>query len=135
MARKNGRPNKSQASWPNRIRATRLRKGLTLEELALAVSIDPSRLSHYERERDIGIQLLEAIALVLEVPPQLLLNSVDPITDAQEDMLLNIFRQVTDPAGRERVIRLVMALVNDGAALSIVADPAGDRLAASKKRR
>src|SRR5258708_31539702 len=74
-----GRPSKPLRSYPNRIRALREARGLSLEQLAAAVGVTDETLRRYEiGDRKLKVHTLERIAQMLDVPAPQLLSSVDP---------------------------------------------------------
>jgi transcriptional regulator with XRE-family HTH domain len=115
--RRTGRPNLA-GDFPNRIRATRLARDMTLSEVEGACGLKSGALSLIERGgKRLLVSELEAIAGVLQVPPQMLLNSVDPLTDAQESQIIDIFRRIPTPIERERFLRMAEAFVAGPAAV------------------
>lgn len=114
-----GRPAKPLRHYPNRVRAVREAKGLSLATVAKACRARPaislSMLQKYETgELQLKVLHLEVIARALEVRPQQLLNSVDPVEDEQEVALLDAFRQLPE-AERDRALKLLRALMPDPA--------------------
>jgi transcriptional regulator with XRE-family HTH domain len=107
-----GRPSKPLRSYPNRVRAVREAQQLSLEKVAADAGMRRQALQRYETgERVLRVPELERIAKAMSVPPQALLNSVDPVDDEQERAILSVFRRL--PQGeRDRIIRMATALIS-----------------------
>lgn len=109
--RNRGRPPKPLRAYPNRIRALREKRGLSLEHLAAEIGISDETLRRYETgERQVKVSDLEHIARALDVPAPQLLSSVDPELDKQERALLALFRAAS-PQDRERLLSAAPAIL------------------------
>lgn len=111
-----GRPPNELETYPNRLRAVREAKGLTLAELAKLTGFSHQNLQRYETgERELKVWQLEKIAAKMKVRPHQLLNTVDPVDDEQEQAILSVFERLP-PGERDRIIRMATALLPEGAA-------------------
>jgi transcriptional regulator with XRE-family HTH domain len=114
--KKRGRPPTPQRDYPNRLRALRDSRGLTLQQVAADAGMHVKTLARYETgERQLKTRVLERLAAALDVPPAQLLNSVDPVADAQEQELLALFRAAS-PDGRERLLGAAPSILGAGSA-------------------
>lgn len=108
---KRGRPPTPQRCYPNRLRALREARDLTLKQVADAAGMGHKSLARYETgERQLKVPDAERLAPVLGVPASQLLNSVDPIQDEQERALLALFRAAS-PEGRDRLLGAAPAIL------------------------
>ncbi len=108
-----GRPSTPRQSYPNRIREVREALGKSLKEVANPCGFSGAALQRFETgERQLKVRELEQIAAALGVPPQRLLNSVDPVADQQTQAMLAIFA-LLPPADRDRLIKIARSLLPD----------------------
>jgi transcriptional regulator with XRE-family HTH domain len=106
-----GRPPKLLAHPPNRIREVREALGLSPKDVAKQLGRGENWLTRLETgDRDLKVYDLERIAKVLGVSACSLLTSVDPVTQAQEREILEIFRQVR-PSERDYLLRTSRGLL------------------------
>jgi len=97
-----------------RIRAQRIRLGMTQEELAKATFIPKPTISNYENDRiDIKSSVIAELAKVLETDPNYLImgkkatESDNRFVDEAADLL----SKITDPKVQELLLKQIRALV------------------------
>lgn len=94
-----------------RIRAQRIRLGMTQEELAEALYVEKSIISYYENDKkEMRASGLAEIAKVLQTTPNYLLGFADN-NDGFADEALGLLRDVKDQSVREILLKQIMALI------------------------
>lgn len=109
--RRLGRPPKPLSTYPNRLREARERLGRSTTDVARSYGITTQTLQKYETgDLQLKVKDLEGIARALGIPASQLLNSTDPIHDAQLRALCEVANKL-DNAGRRELLRIASALV------------------------
>lgn len=94
-----------------RIRAQRIRLGMTQEELAEALYVEKSIISYYENDKkEMRASGLAEIAKVLQTTPNYLLGFADN-NDGFADEALGLLRDVKDQSVREILLKQIRALI------------------------
>ena len=94
-----------------RIRAQRIRLGMTQEELAEALYVEKSIISYYENDKkEMRASGLAEIAKVLQTTPNYLLGFADS-NDGFADEALGLLRDVKDQSVREILLKQIRALI------------------------
>ena len=97
-----------------RIRAQRIRLGMTQEELAKATFIPKPTISNYENDRiDIKSSVIAELAKVLETDPNyLIMGEKAPESDNRfMDEAADLLSKITDPKVQELLLKQIRALV------------------------
>lgn len=113
FARKEEKMNKryKEETLGQRIRAQRIRLGMTQEELAEAIYVEKSIISYYENDKkEMRASGLAEIAKVLQTTPNYLLGFADN-NDGFADEALGLLRDVKDQSVREILLKQIMALI------------------------
>lgn len=93
-----------------RIRAQRIRLGMTQEELAEALYVEKSIISYYENDKkEMRASGLAELAKVLQTTPNYLLGFAD--NDGFADEALGLLRDVKDQSVREILLKQIRALI------------------------
>ena len=97
-----------------RIRAQRIRLGMTQEELAEATFIPKPTISNYENDRiDIKSSVIAELANALETDPNyLIMGEKAPESDNRfMDEAADLLSKITDPKVQELLLKQIRALV------------------------
>ena len=97
-----------------RIRAQRIRLGMTQEELAEATFIPKPTISNYENDRiDIKSSVIAELAKALETDPNyLIMGKKAPESDNRfVDEAADLLSKITDPKVQELLLKQIRALV------------------------
>ena len=97
-----------------RIRAQRIRLGMTQEELAKATFIPKPTISNYENDRiDIKSSVIAELANALETDPNyLIMGEKAPEADNRfMDEAADLLSKITDPKVQELLLKQIRALV------------------------
>lgn len=97
-----------------RIRAQRIRLGMTQEELAKATFIPKPTISNYENDRiDIKSSVIAELANALETDPNyLIMGEKAPESDNRfMDEAADLLSKITDPKVQELLLKQIQALV------------------------
>ena len=97
-----------------RIRAQRIRLGMTQEELAERTFIPKPTISNYENDRiDIKSSVIAELAEALQTDPNyLILGEKAPETNNRfESEAAELFSKITDPKVQEMLLKQIRALV------------------------
>ena len=97
-----------------RIRAQRIRLGMTQEELAKATFIPKPTISNYENDRiDIKSSVIAELAKALETDPNyLIMGKKAPESDNRfVDEAADLLSKITDPKVQELLLKQIRALV------------------------
>lgn len=97
-----------------RIRAQRIRLGMTQEELAKATFIPKPTISNYENDRiDIKSSVIAELAKALETDPNYLImgEKVPESDNGFMDEAAELLSRVTDPRVQELLLKQIRALV------------------------
>lgn len=112
-ARKEEKMNTSikEETLGQRIRAQRIRLGMTQEELAEALYVEKSIISYYENDKkEMRASGLAELAKVLQTTPNYLLGFADN-NDGFADEALGLLRDVKDQSVREILLKQIRALI------------------------
>lgn len=102
---------KQEETLGQRIRAQRIRLGMTQEELAEALYVEKSIISYYENDKkEMRASGLAEIAKVLQTMPNYLLGFADN-NDGFADEALGLLRDVKDQSVREILLKQIRALI------------------------
>lgn len=96
-----------------RIRAQRIRLGMTQEELAEITFIPKPTISNYENDRiDIKSSVIAELAKALETDPNyLILGEKAPEANGFMNEAEGLFSKITDPKVQEMLLKQIRALV------------------------
>ena len=96
-----------------RIRAQRIRLGMTQEELAEITFIPKPTISNYENDRiDIKSSVIAELAKALETDPNyLILGEKAPEANGFMNEAEGLFSKITDPKMQEMLLKQIRALV------------------------
>lgn len=101
---------------PNRIRALRKARGLTLKQLGAEIGVGTTQMHDLEMGgRDLGFSYMQRLARALQVRPADLLNPEDQQEALAPDelILLDRFRRAT-PDQLDQLLRMTEIIVPDG---------------------
>ena len=94
-----------------RIRAQRIRLGMTQEELAETLYVEKSIISYYENDKkEMRASGLAEIAKVLQTTPYYLLGFADNNDDFASEAL-GLLQNVKDPAVKDILLKQIRALI------------------------
>ncbi len=97
-----------------RIRAQRIRLGMTQEELAKATFIPKPTISNYENDRiDIKSSVIAELAKALETDPNYLIlgEKAPEVANGFMNEAEGLFSKITDPKVQEMLLKQIRALV------------------------
>lgn len=97
-----------------RIRAQRMRLGMTQEELAEITFIPKPTISNYENDRiDIKSSVIAELAKVLETDPNYLImgKKATEVANGFMNEAEGLFSKITDPKVQEMLLKQIRALV------------------------
>ena len=95
-----------------RIKAARVRKGLTQEELAELLYLPKSNISAYENDRvKLREDVIVDLANVLDVSTDYLLGRKKPEEDPYMQEAVELLEKITDEKERETVLKMLRGVV------------------------
>ena len=106
--------NYTEETMGRRIRAQRIRLGMTQEELAERTFIPKPTISNYENDRiDIKSSVIAELAEVLQTDPNyLILGEKTPEADNRfVNVAAELLSKITDPKVQEMLLKQIRALV------------------------
>ena len=116
LARKEEKMNTSikEETLGQRIRAQRMRLGMTQEELAEITFIPKPTISNYENDRiDIKSSVIAELAKALETDPNYLIlgEKAPEVANGFMNEAEGLFSKITDPKVQEMLLKQIRALV------------------------
>ena len=106
--------NITENSLGARIKAQRIRRGMTQEELAEMMCIPKSTISAYENDKvDIKSSVILELAKVLETDANYLLGMEAPEKDAFINEAMELLKQIKDEKIKQLLLKQIEAVVED----------------------
>ncbi len=101
-----------------RIRAQRIRIGMTQDELAETLCIPKSTISAYENDKiDIKVSRLIEISKVLNISPNFLLGYKDDFENGEDECLYQTITSLIKRIDDERIQKLLVEQIKDAVKL------------------
>lgn len=105
----------TEANIGEKIKAARLRKGYTQEELGKLIGVQKSAVAKYEKGRVVNIKrsVLAEISKVLDIPPAELVGYVTPEVQKNNDIMADIIVRMRTDADFLSVVEMLNNLDSD----------------------
>lgn len=105
----------TEANIGEKIKAARLQKGYTQEELGNLIGVQKSAVAKYEKGRVVNIKrsVLAKLSKVLDIPPAELVGGVTPEIQKNNDIMADIIVRMRTDADFLSVVELLNNLNSD----------------------
>ena len=105
----------TEANIGEKIKAARLRKGYTQEELGNLIGVQKSAVAKYEKGRVVNIKrsVLAKLSKVLDIPPAELVGGVTPEIQKNNDIMADIIVRMRTDEDFLSVVELLNNLDSD----------------------